>query len=335
MEGVCFEAVPNSGTVKISSTNNNVSFILPNRTIFTENIQKHLSNFTTRVIHSGQPQQNLKLHANWVVNRLADSDEYSHALNALSQAISGKIAVFNHPDAVAASRRDKSSLIMQGIPNLLSPQCVRFVPQNSNDSIEVMREFNLHFPILVRPACSQSGKGLRKVESNAELLSYMQINKLNTPYYLTQLIDFQRISEGNTFTKIRLAFVGSKMFLRGFAEQPQWNINRAFGNQTSNLDVEKFLFLEKSFDKMKNLNNIGKEICKRGQLDFWGVDLGYLGKGKYVLFEANAAMSILRPQGLSTSQSTMIQPLVNRIERELLNHLQNRHQWVLPFGHKS
>lgn len=335
MTGIIFEAVPNSGTVKVRTSAKGVSVVWPNKAVFTDKVKAELAQKANSFVHSGDPRHGINLNTAWVVNSLADSDEYSHALANLAQATKADVPVFNHPNAVAATRRDISAKIMLGIPNLIVPKCVRFVPEKLNDFRDVMRENSLRYPLLVRPARSQSGTGLMKVKSDTELLSYMAANALRIPYYLTQYVDFQRASGRKPFTKLRLAFVGGKVFLRGFAEQSYWNINRAFGNQTTNREVQKFLVIEKNFDKLKTLKDMGENIASRGGLDFWGVDLGYLGNGKYVLFEANAAMSILMPQGLTTAQQHMVQPLIDRIESALLKQLHDRDSWVNPFGEKT
>ena len=221
---------------------------------------------------------------------------------------------------------------MLGIPNLIVPKCVRFIPQKLNDARQVMSANSMRYPVLVRPARSQTGAGLQKITTDADMLAYMARRELGIAYYLTEFVDCRRKGKPKPYSRIRLAFVGQKVFLRGFAEAEYWNINRAFGNTATDRDLRKFLFLEQNFDKMPGLRAVGEQIASRGGLDVWGVDLGYLGNGEYVLFEANAAMSILDAHGLNAKQKQDILPVVKRIDDALKEHLQSREKWVNPHG---
>lgn len=332
MTGLIYEAIPDNGSTRVRGLNNSVTLVWPNRTDFTDKIKAELAQSAGTFIHSGAPNQPISLSCTWVINRLADTDEYANSLATLSDAAGDTVPVFNHPNAIAASRRDIGSKLMLGIPNLIVPKCVRFVPAKLNDFRQVMSENSMRYPLLIRPARSQSGTGLQKIASDADMLAYMAAHELRIGYYLTEYVDCRRKNSPRPYSKIRLAIVGNQIFLRGFAESEYWNINHAFGNATSDRDVRKFLCLEQKFEKMTGLQALGQEIASRGGLDFGGVDLGYLGNGKYVLFKANAAMSILKPQGLQPQQKDAIQPLITRIEDALRAHMNDRDQWVNPFG---
>jgi glutathione synthase/RimK-type ligase-like ATP-grasp enzyme len=309
-----------------------VALVWPNRAVFTDRIKGELAERAGTFIHSGISNQTIKLSCDWAINRLADTDEYANSLAALSDAAGDTVRIFNHPNAIAASRRDISSKLLLGIPNLVVPKCVRFVPAKLNDFRQVLSENSMRYPVLVRPARSQSGTGLHKIASDSEMRAYMAVRELGIAYYITEYVDCRRKNAPKPYSKVRLAIVGDEIFFRGFGESDYWNINRAFGNEPSDQDVKKFLFLEQKFEEMTGLQALGKEIASRGGLDFWGVDLGYLGNGKYVLFEANAAMSILKPQGLQPNQQKAVLPLITRIEDALRAHMENPDRWVNPFG---
>ena len=109
MTGLIYEAIPDNGSVRVRSVNNGVTLVWPNRAVFTDKIKTELAQSVGTFVHSGKPNQPINLSCAWVINRLADTDEYENSLATLSDAVGDTVPVFNHPNAIAASRRDISS----------------------------------------------------------------------------------------------------------------------------------------------------------------------------------------------------------------------------------
>lgn len=333
MSGVSFEAVPHAGKAGLAVNElGEPHFVWPNRIVLPVGVQQNLRARTVRVTHPNDRRLLFRTNADWIVNRLADVDEYGSALWALSRSISERTPVFNHPDAIAATRRDISSQVMQGIHGLVVPLCRRFTPYHVDAFKEFLADGAFVYPLLIRPAASQSGIGLCRINCDDDFLRYLDSCQLGKPYFVTQYVDC--LGEDQCCTKIRVAFVGEQLFLRGYAKEKQWNIHLAFGNTPSDEMVAQFLQKEREFDKMADLRRVADEIRCRGGLDFWGVDLGLLDDGRFVLFEANAAMSLLKPAGLTEVQGRMVSPVIARMTQALKAHMADPDAWVNPFGAK-
>ena len=65
----------------------------------------------------------------------------------------------------------------------------------------------------------------------------------------------------------------------------------------------------------------------RLRLDFFGADLGVMDDGRFVLFEANAAMTIAEPVVLRADLVRRMRPVIQEVEAGLRRHLAKPSGW--------
>jgi glutathione synthase/RimK-type ligase-like ATP-grasp enzyme len=237
----------------------------------------------------------------WLINFCVDADEYSRAMTFLKEFLTKTcMPAFNHPDGIINSRRDNVSTLLQGIHGLTAPKCVRFHATDPAVFEKVFRANEFTYPVLIRPTASQSGSNLVRVASEDEWDKVHTIPWGGAHLYITQFVDFKNVAGENL--KLRVVCAGDKIYVRHVLIGQDWLIHAM--DRTDEIVDREFLFRQELLENPLFLAMV-KEIKARVGLDFFGIDLGWMGKDQFVLFEANAAMSIL---------STAHMPIYRRAE---------------------
>ncbi|MDE4063880.1 hypothetical protein PXK48_22410 [Phaeobacter gallaeciensis] len=328
-KGILFEAVPDNGQVGMRvGENGRAQYVWPNRMVLPDDILTKLKKDTVPFLYP--PPKPIEYQgASWIVNMCADADEYRNALIGLDQAFGDKLPIFNHPRAVAMTRRDLSAKLLDGIPNLIVPKCVRFKADANNSFQKTFEAEGFKYPVLVRPATSQTGRDLVKIDTPFDWVKVYQTHWYGKYHYMTQFVDFQ--GADGKFTKIRVAFVGDTMFFRGYNPSDTWKIFAAYSDTPTDADLLRYMDKIEEFEKNATLIQVCQEIRRRCGLDFFGIDLGLLDGGRFVLFETNAAMSILRPT-IGSADFKIIKPQQDQIERSLRGYMALPAQWQSTEG---
>jgi len=274
--------------------------IWPNCTVLPPYVLGPLEKQMPTVWHPG-PSQAIETK-NTIINLLADYDEYQGALNALRKMTEQRsVTIFNDPRAILMTRRDRISEVLAGVPGLTAPKCVRFFADHPDKFRRVFSSNGFDYPVLVRPARSQTGQHLVRVEHDGDWDKVHTIPWGGTHVYMTQFVDSKDPTTGR-YAKIRIAIVEGKFVIRHVHFGQEWLVHFVPRDEARRrIEVELL-------DKLNNsdaLKNIVAEIVRRVPLDYWGVDLGFSfqNDADFVLFEGNAAMSML-PQSLDAREES-------------------------------
>jgi glutathione synthase/RimK-type ligase-like ATP-grasp enzyme len=296
--GIFFRAVPDDGRVDVQITpTNGLNLGFPNCFIPSPRLEKMISEATNPFWFPVHPKAQVQLPANgWVVNFCADADEYSRAMTFLKGILDKTgMPTFNHPDGIMNSRRDNISGLLQGIDGLTAPKCVRFSPKEPTDFQKTFDDNGFDYPVLVRPTASQTGTHLVKVQSADDWHKVHSIPWGGQTLYMTQFVDFKNADGENI--KLRVVCVGDRIFIRHILFADDWLVH---ARVRTGVIVDRELALHSKLLKDQKFLSIVNEIKKRVGLDFFGVDLGWISDDHFVLFEANAAMSILSTGNMPT-----------------------------------
>lgn len=270
----------------------------------------------------------------WVVNTLADLDDYAEALGTLDDVLGASSRIWNHPRAIALTRRDLAPQVFGDIPGLQVPHVVRIRATHPGIFRETFAREGFSYPVLVRPVSSQTGVGLVRIRSAADWAQVEGFSSLGRIYFMTQFVDY-RDSRGR-YAKVRLCFVDDTMSLREYGVSGGWQIGSGgstspSGNDAVTRAIDLLLSMAGSFDRWEALQRIGREMMERCPLNFWGVDLGVRDTDDFVLFEANAAMTMAMPSNVSGRNLERLQPIYDDIAQRLrLSFSRLRDGWHLP-----
>jgi hypothetical protein len=290
-QGASLVALPMSGTV-------NVSFKMSGRFVIRFPNRIALPAITKPWLDSHAPQlwcpaegPARKRRFGWALNHLADPDDYRHALIWQDEVIAPEIPIFNHPRAVAQSRRDLSAQRLAGVPGLVVPRCVRFRGDSRAAFEQAFSDHGFCYPVLVRPCSTQGGRGQLRVDSARDWEAALNSRWFGLPHFMAQYEDSQ--TADGLYFKARVVFVGGQAYVRHVKASQNWQIhNRASGRVADDREMEIVDKLEAS----PIFRDLCAAVASRTRLDLCGMDLGVDPvREHYVLFECNPSMSVFFP----------------------------------------
>lgn len=321
--GLLFRSVPDNGKVKM--TVNQDGFpgpVWPNNTVLTPEIISGLQQRANRLWFPNNKTIDFP-RVDWIVNFCADADEYALGLNALDNMVDSKpIPVFNHPRAIAVTRRDIVSRLLDGIPNLTVPKCVRFSPEHPDCFKKAFKENSFDYPVLVRPETSQTGRHLLKIDDDSQWDKIFQIPWGGQGIYMTQFVDFR--NEAGGYMKLRIVFVNGRAHFRSCFPGDDW---LRHGDNRTEESVDFELKFKDEIENSPVVQEMADEVWKRIPLDFWGLDVGQVSGDQYVMFEANAAMTIADTSHTKPELVEKMRPIYAPIFSGLNQSVRNPDTW--------
>jgi hypothetical protein len=275
----------------------------------------------------------------WIVNTCADIDEYQDSLMHLDAVLGTCCPIWNHPRAVALTRRDLAPQVFGDIEGLQVPHVLRFAATHTGIFRQIFAEGGFVYPVLVRPASSQTGIGLVKVSSAEDWARLEQTHNLGRHYFMTQFVDYRDAT--GRFVKVRLCFVDETVSLREYGASGGWQIGSggSTGPSTETAIDRSITQLLQRMDRFQNwtaLRRVCDEMVRRCPLNFWGVDLGVRADDSFVFFEANAAMTMAVASNVPPSQLPRMEPVYQNIaERLQASFARIRHGKAMPLPARS
>lgn len=322
-KGILFRAIPDNGMIAASvGASGGPQFHLPNTMVLPDRTMAALEHAAHTVWY---PPATPVTHENvqWIVNTCADADEYHAALNSLDKAYGDAAPIFNHPRAVALSRRDLMAQQLQGVDHLVVPRCVRFHADSPDSFASAFAEHGFAYPVLVRPAGSQTGQGLYRIDGPQDWVRLHLSNGYGKWHFMTQFHDTRTAS--GRYGKVRASFVGGTWRIRGFRENTDWLITGSVRALSPDLRDS----MNRNIDRLKAdpaFKTMLDQIGERVPLDFFGVDIG-VADAAFVFFEANAAMTMARPSTAALRNDPMMREIYMSLEKRLVDHLDKPAQW--------
>jgi len=328
-QGIMFRAVPEDclATIKIGPDGQPYYF-WSNALALPVSTQVELAQRGVNFFYPSPPSIDIR-GPNWVVNLCNEPDQSRTAMIALDRAFGEIIPIFNHPKAIQMSRRDISAKNLADIPNLYVPKTIRFEPKNPSSFEQAFVEYGFKYPVLVRPEGSQQGNGLVRINNPDDWIEVLHSAWRGRPHYMTQFVDFS--DENGIFKKIRIAVVGNRAFLRAYGVSENWQIGHPQASGALGTLEERCKRLGEQHDLFPGwtaAQDVARAIADRVKLDFFGIDLGVIDKSTFVLFEANAAMSIADKSTLPSEMESLIGRVYDNIIDALSTHILSPNDWV-------
>jgi hypothetical protein len=317
--GILFHALPTNRSINVTVTPaGNPSMIFPGRVLLTPPMKSALTKHAAEYWHPGGKEQKARKF-DWIINTLADPDRYTDALEYLETHLKTRpMPVFNHPSAVLATRRDIIWKRLSGVENLIAPKCERFTPTHPDHFRAAFDRGGFSYPVLVRPAGSHTGTDLVLIEGDSDWDKVFEISWGGQDIYMTQWEDFQN-ADGD-WPKLRLTITPTHVRLRHILYGDGWLIHAAERDAEK---AERELAILLNTDGWTTLQKLGADIRDRVGLDYFGVDLGWKSDTEFVLFEANASMSILSTSNMPTHRQEDYVSVLKLIESDVWEALSN------------
>lgn len=230
---------------------------------------------------------------NIAFNAICDPDSNYKSLSVASKIIDSlKIPVFNHPQDILKTGRDKIYETFQTLPGTLVPKTIRFQPRYISDLLKMIESGQISPPFLVRQAGSHAGLNLELIEDMKNIHDLEKFAFDGRDYYVTCFIDYR--SNDGLFKKYRVVVVGGVPLPRHLVIADSWNVHGESGKKLMD-DHPEYQLEEETFLKefRKRDPGIFHQMYEQLNLDYFGVDFSYAPDGKMIIFEINSCFRII------------------------------------------
>ncbi len=194
--------------------------------------------------------------------------------------------IVNSVPSILNTRRDRGSLLMQNVENVLMPlqmlcsreEAARFAFGQKN------LPQGLGFPLLIRPEHSQGGKSLEKIEDHAHLTDYL--NRVDCPhYFLSSFVDYQ--NEDGLYRKMRIALIDGKAYAIHQAVSSNWMVHYVNTPMEENAEWRKeereWFSAFEAFSQ--RYENVWESLKEKTGLDYACMDCAVLPDERLLIFE--------------------------------------------------
>jgi tetratricopeptide (TPR) repeat protein len=229
-----------------------------------------------------------------VFNGIGDPDMAGPAELNLSGFLKtlGDRRVLNHPDRVAATRRDRLADTLAGIDGVLVPATCRLsAAQSMDDFSRACADAGIVAPFLLRPAGAHGGAGILHVERWDDF-DEAALQKAEI-WYCSRFYDYR--SPDGFFRKYRMAFVDRRPYPYHLAISEHWLVHYF----SADMEAHDWKLAEEAAFLADPRTVLGERayaaleaLALRLDLDFCGADFSVLPDGHIIVFEANATMLI-------------------------------------------
>ncbi|RZT10531.1 hypothetical protein SAMN05216319_1012 [Duganella sp. CF402] len=205
--------------------------------------------------------------------------------------------VINRPEQIRRLSRDGVCAALQGAPGIEMPQSVRagrytlFKVASLEQPIESLLSDG-GFPIIVRPLSSHAGTNLEKIDTPAQLASYLNEVR-GEQFYISRFVDY-RGADG-LFRKYRVALVDGKPFICHYAISERWMIHYLNAGMTESADkrAEEAACMAAFDDGFAVRHKAAlAAIHQRMGLPYLGIDCAEMPNGDLLVFEVDNAMIV-------------------------------------------
>ena len=266
-----------------------------------------------------QPSIHLPAKPILIFNQISDADSHKTALERcriFCQNLKG-IPVINHPDAVARTTRDNVAEVLQGIPGLTVPKVIRCNPRTPEEVFEAAESSGISLPIFFRSTGQHNAQNMELIKNKSELHKLHAFPLDGRDFYLCEFHDFK--DENGVYFTQRIVMVDGKPNLRHALYLDHWKVNsdsKEFMANHPELGNASDLIAEMNNNRLPKAKEAFREIARRLQLDYFGIDCSINKEGEFVVFEANATMNILLDPPGAVFKETL--PIIMTKIREMM-----------------
>ena len=234
-----------------------------------------------------------------IVNEIAEADSHTKTLDYLSRLLKKhpEIPVFNHPDTVQMTRRDRVYETLKDIPGLRVPQTIRFQPKHLNDILACMQTHDMQYPLILKAAGKHNGIDTLRFDDLDALKNGLYALALDGRSYY--LIQFHDTSQDGVFRKFRFVMIQGKVYPRHLRFAEEWmvhsgNANPFMDRHPACYEAEKQLLENFDAGLPPRFLEVMAEIYRRIPIDYTGMDIAIDAQDNVFILELNPNMLMLK-----------------------------------------
>jgi hypothetical protein len=238
-------------------------------------------------------------------NAIGDADRSRPSLER-AQAIAARspAAIVNDPAAVLRTGRVETMQRLRDVPGVRAPRTERIARANLTAGALTERGFT--FPLLLRSPGHHAGDHFELVASPSALAG-VSATLPGRDLLAIEVLD-ARGADGDV-RKYRVVSVDGRLYPVHLAIAPQWKVHYFSAETTERPDhrAEEAAFLADMPGVVGERGMRALEaICRSMRLDYAGVDFGLDADGTILVFEANAAMAVYRPEVIRAVRAMLV-----------------------------
>ena len=211
--------------------------------------------------------------------------------------------ILNPPQRICQQDRDRLFRLLKSIPSLEIPETARILRSDLTELSEATLSRQLEngrFPLIVRPLCSHAGYGLAKLETPAEIASYLA-ERPEAEFFISHFVDYS--SRDGLFRKYRVVCVDGWPYACHMAISAGWKIWYLNADMAvSHAKRAEEAHFMATFDDGFAMRHAGalSEMARRVGLDYFMVDCAETRTGDLLVFEADntAIVHNMDPPGI-------------------------------------
>lgn len=234
-----------------------------------------------------------------VFNAIGDADRCARGLAGASRVAEASTApVFNDPARVAATTRLHNARRLGTLPDVATARVVTLARDAlTANGPAALAAAGLDWPVLLRSPGFQTGEHFVLVE-RASALPDAVAGLPGATLLALEFIDSRDAS--GAFRKYRVMTIGGRLYPIHLAVAPQWKVHyfRSAMAERADYREEEAAFLGDMARALGRRAIAALECVARTLgLDYGGIDFTLLPDGRVLVFEANATMVLVPPDG--------------------------------------
>lgn len=223
-----------------------------------------------------------------IVNAIADADRCAPALQSAAELVQrARVPVVNAPQAVATTGRVGNAARLAGLADVLAP------PARVLGRAAPVPDA---YPLLLRLPGLHMGRGMRRVDDARAFAEAMRTASQPDELIAIEYVDTR--SPDGAWRKYRVMMIDGVLYPLHLAIAHRWDVHYFSAAMTERADYRaeeaRFLADPPATLGARAWSALGRVRDALG-LDYGGIDFALAADGGVVVFEANAAMTALRP----------------------------------------
>jgi hypothetical protein len=222
---------------------------------------------------------------------VSQSDRTSPLLDQLAAAaLSWPQPAINRPDRIKDTSRTRAYELLDGAPGIFMPATARAdraqlerIAQGSLPLGDVLADGAL--PLIVRPVDSHAGRSLAKIDTAAEIETYLHETAGNE-FFVSRFIDY-RGADG-LFRKYRIVFIDGIPYAGHMGVSEHWMIhylNAGMADSAAKRAEEEAFMHGFATGFARRHADALRAVAERFGLDYLVIDCGETGAGDLLMFE--------------------------------------------------
>ena len=201
------------------------------------------------------------------------------------------------PERIARLSRDGACRLLRSAPGTVVPLTARV----DRATLEGIGRCELAatafvpdggFPIIVRPADSQKGRGLMKLDRPDAIPGYLGMRP-ECAFYVARYVDYQ--GRDGQFRKYRIVLIDGRPYVCHMAIAENWIVHYLSAGMVESAQKraeEAHFFANFDHGFARRHRHALRAIAERLELEYVGIDCGETAEGELLIFEVDSGMTV-------------------------------------------